>query len=323
MKRFNGRKDIPMKRFNGIFLLTIFALVLSMASQAEAKIKIVTTSTDLASIARFVGGEKVEVESIIQGYQNPHYVDVKPSYMVKLHKAQMFVKVGLDLELWAPILAEGARNSKILLGGPGYVDASVEAEILEIPEVRITRELGDIHLFGNPHYWLDPENGKTIANNILQGLRRVDLEDHLYFEERKAEFDRKVDELLPQWLEKMRPYKGTKVVTYHNSWPNFLKRFGLVAAGYVEPKPGVPPSPSHVASLIDKMKHEHVKIIIQEPFYETKISQFVADKTGAKLLILTPSVLGAEGVNDYFGLFDYLVNSLVSAFQEVGIKPQT
>lgn len=311
------------KGLKSILWLTIFALVLSLPRQSEAKIKIITTSTDLASIARFIGGDKVDVESIIRGYQNPHYVDIKPSYMIKLHRADMFVKVGLDLELWAPVIAEGARNSKILFGNPGYVDASIGAEILEIPQVKITRELGDIHIFGNPHYWLDPENGKIIADNILQGLKRVDPENHAYYEVNKAEFDKKVDEMLPRWLEKMRPYAGTKVVTYHNSWPNFMKTFGLVVAGYVEPKPGVPPSPAHVSWLIDKIIQENVKIIIQEPFYETKISQFVADKTGAKLLILTPSVLGVEGVNDYFGLFDYLVNSLVSAFQEVGIKPQT
>ena len=316
------------KRFNGILWLTILGLALTLPwvavpLPAEAKVKIVTTSTDLASISRLIGGDKVEVESIIQGYQNPHYVDIKPSYMIKLHKADMFVKVGLDLELWSPVIAEGARNSKILVGGPGYVDASVGAEIMEIPQVKITRELGDIHIFGNPHYWLDPENGKVIADNILQGLKRIAPEEYAYFEERKAEFDKRIDELLPGWLERMRPYKGTKVVTYHNSWPNFLNKFGLVAAGYVEPKPGVPPSPAHVTSLIDKIRHEGVKVVIQEPFYETKISQFVADKSGARLLILTPSVLGAEGVNDYFGLFDFLINSLISAFQEAGIKPQT
>ncbi len=310
------------EKFKGIFFLAILSLLLLLPSQTEAKIRIITTSTDLASIASLIGGDKVEVESIIQGYQNPHYVDIKPSYMIKLHKADMFVKIGLDLELWAPIIAEGARNSKILAGGPGYVDASVDAEILEIPQTKITRELGDIHIYGNPHYWLDPENGKIIAHNILQALERLAPEDSTYFEQRKAEFDLKINALLPQWLEKMKPYRDTKVVTYHNSWPNFLKKFGLVAAGYVEPKPGIPPSPSHLASLIDKMKSEGVKVVIQEPFYETKISKFVADKTGAKLLVLTPSVLGAEGINDYFSLFDFLINSLISAFQEMGIKPQ-
>lgn len=307
----------------GFFCVTVFFWLATLQRDAQAKVKVVTTSTDLASISQLVGGEKIEAESIIRGYQNPHYVDIKPSYMIKLHKADMFVKVGLDLELWAPVLAEGARNSKILFGGPGYVDASLNTEILEIPQVRITRALGDIHIFGNPHYWLDPLNGKVIAENILAGLKRIDPADTAYFEKNKEDFDKKIDEYLPGWLERMRPYAGTKVVTYHNSWPNFIRRFGLVVVDYVEPKPGVPPSPSHVSSLIEKMRSEGVKILIQEPFYETKVSSFVAEKTGAKLVILSPSVLGEEGAVDYFSLFDRALDKLLSAFQEAGIKPQS
>lgn len=305
--------------------LTIVVLWCVTAPQKEAvaKIKVVTTSTDLASIAGFVGGDRVEVESIIRGYQNPHYVDIKPSYMVKLHRADMFVKVGLDLELWAPVLAEGARNPKILPAGAGYVDASIGAEILEVPQVRVTRELGDIHIYGNPHYWLDPLNGKVIAANILAGLKRVSPKDADYFEKNKEEFDRKIDERLPKWLEKMRPYNGTKVITYHNSWPNFVKRFGLVVVDYVEPKPGVPPSPAHITALVEKMIREDVKILIQEPFYETKVTNFVAKKTGARLVILSPSVLGEEGAKDYFSLFDYALDKLINAFQEAGIEPRS
>ncbi|HHT9118890.1 MAG TPA: metal ABC transporter substrate-binding protein [Candidatus Hypogeohydataceae bacterium YC38] len=307
----------------GFFCVTVFFWLVTLQKDAQAKVKVVTTSTDLASISQLVGGEKIEAESIIRGYQNPHYVDIKPSYMIKLHKADMFVKVGLDLELWAPVLAEGARNSRILFGAPGYVDASLNTEILEIPQVRVTRALGDIHIFGNPHYWLDPLNGKVIAENILAGLKRVDPQDAAYFEKNKEDFDKKIDEYLPGWLERMRPYAGTKVVTYHNSWPNFIRRFGLVVVDYVEPKPGVPPSPSHVSSLIEKMRSEGVKILIQEPFYETKVSSFVAEKTDAKLVILSPSVLGEEGAVDYFSLFDRALDKLLSAFLEVGIKPQS
>ncbi|MFQ5863530.1 MAG: metal ABC transporter substrate-binding protein [Candidatus Brocadiales bacterium] len=305
--------------------LLIAVLLFTVVPQKEvaAKIKIVATSTDLASIAQFIGGDRVEVESIIRGYQNPHYVDIKPSYMIKLHKADMFVKVGLDLELWAPVLAEGARNAKILPHGPGYVDASIGAEILEIPQIKITRELGDIHIYGNPHYWTDPLNGKIIANNILAGLKRVSPEDSKYFEDNKKEFAKKIDEMLPKWLDRMEPYTGTKVVTYHQTWPNFIKRFGLVVVDYVEPKPGVPPSPSHIATLIEKMISEDVRILIQEPYYETKVTKFVAKKTGAKLVILSPSVLGEEGANDYFGLFDYALDKLINAFNEVGIEPRS
>lgn len=304
-------------------LIVAFLSIAAPQKGAAAEIKIVTTSTDLASIAKFVGGDKVEVDHIIQGYQNPHYVDVRPSYMLKLHKADMFVKVGLDLELWAPVLAEGARNKDIIKGGPGYVDASVGAEILEIPQVRVTRELGDIHIYGNPHYWMDPLNGKVVADNILAGLKRIDPQDSEYFEKNKAAFDKKIDEMLPKWEEMMRPYRGTKIVTYHQTWPNFAKRFGLVVIDYVEPKPGVPPSPSHISSLIETMKAEDVKIILQEPFYETKVSEFVAEKTGAVLVIASPSVMGEEGASDYFSLFDHLLGKLINAFREAGIQPKT
>ncbi len=291
--------------------------------EASAKIKVVTTSTDLASIARYIGGDRVEVDSIVQGYQNPHYVDVKPSYMMKLHKADVFVKVGLDLELWAPVLAEGARNAKILPGGSGYVDASAGVEVLDIPQAKVTRGMGDIHIYGNPHYWLDPTNGKVIASNILAALKRVSPGDADYFEKNKEEFDGKIDEHMSGWLEKMRPYRGTEVVTYHNSWPNFMNRFGLVAVDYIEPKPGVPPSPAHIARLVGKMKADDVKIIIQEPFYETKVTEFVADKTGAELVILSPSVLGEEGADDYFSLFDSALDRLVDAFNRAGIEPKS
>ncbi|MEE9201247.1 MAG: metal ABC transporter substrate-binding protein [Candidatus Brocadiales bacterium] len=305
------------------WLMTVLLFTALPQKDAAAKIAIITTSTDLASIAAFIGGDRVKVDHIIQGYQNPHYVDVRPSYMIKLHKADMFVKVGLDLELWAPVLAQGARNSKIIKGGPGYVDASVGAEILGIPQVRVTRELGDIHIYGNPHYWIDPLNGKAIAANILAGLKRVSPENSRYFEKNKEEFDRKIDQMLPEWQERMRPYRGTRIVTYHNTWSNFTKRFGLVVAGYVEPKPGIPPSPSHIASLIETMKADGVKIIVQEPYYEPKISRFVANKAGAVLVTISPSIMGEEGVDDYFSLFDYAIDKLTKAFHEAGIEPKS
>ncbi|MCP4363957.1 MAG: zinc ABC transporter substrate-binding protein [Planctomycetes bacterium] len=304
-------------------LLAAIVFLALPQKEASAEIKVVTTSTDLASIARYIGGDRVEVDSIVQGYQNPHYVDVKPSYMMKLHKADVFVKVGLDLELWAPVLAEGARNAKILPGGSGYVDASVGVEVLDIPQAKVTRGMGDIHIYGNPHYWLDPANGKVIASNILAALERVSPENADYFEKNKEEFDRKIDEHMSGWLEKMRPYRGTEVVTYHNSWPNFMNRFGLVVVDYIEPKPGVPPSPAHIARLVGKMKADDVKIIIQEPFYETKVTEFVADKTGAELVILSPSVLGEEGADDYFSLFDSALDRLVDAFNRAGIEPKS
>ena len=194
------------------------------------KIKVVTTSTDLRSITEFIGGDRVKVENITKGYQNPHIVDPKPSYMLKLNKADLFVKVGLDLEIWAQLLEDGARNPRIRFGSPGYVDASIGVKLLEIPQTRIDRSLGDIHVFGNPHYWLDPLNGKIIAHNILKGLKRISPENINYFVENKRLFDKELDTHLVKWLEKMKPYYGTNVITYHKTWPNLAKRFGTHGA---------------------------------------------------------------------------------------------
>jgi len=288
----------------------------------EKKIKVVTTSTDLRSITEFIGGDRVKVESITKGYQNPHIVDPKPSYMLKLNEADLFVKVGLDLELWAQLLEDGARNPRIRFGSPGHVDASTGVELLDIPTSKIDRSLGDIHIFGNPHYWLDPLNGKIIAQNIFDGLIRISPENTDYFEKNKRLFDKEIDTHLVRWLKKMNPYSGTKVIAYHKTWPNLTKRFKIKIVDYVEPKPGISPSPAHIANLIKRMKTEGIKIIIREPFYENKIPAFVASKTGASVLTLPTSVEGISGIKDYFVLFDFITDKLINTFTEQGIIPK-
>jgi ABC-type Zn uptake system ZnuABC Zn-binding protein ZnuA len=234
----------------------------------------------------------------------------------------VFVKVGLDLEVWAQLLTDGARNAKIRPGAVGYVDASTGAEILELPTGKLDRSMGDIHAFGNPHYWLDPQNGKVVAHNIAEALKRVAPGDADVFDQNEKRFSAQLDEKLARWLQLMAPYQGTKVVTYHNSWPNFMHRFGLNVVDYLEPKPGVPPSPAHLASLIGKMNSEGVKVVIQEPYFDQKVGKFVAEKTGAKLLVLSPSVGGEEGINTYPDLFDRNLQKLLAAFKETGVEPK-
>jgi len=301
-------------------LATAALLALAPAARAERKLYVVTTLTDLAAIAEAVGGDKVRVESIGKGTEDPHNVATRPSHVVKLNKADLFVRVGMELELWSQPLSDAARNAKILLGGPGYVDVSVGAEILEIPTTKYDRSMGDLHPYGNPHFWLDPLNGKVIAVNIAAGLKRIAPADADYFDQNLKRFCAQVDEKLPGWLKLMAPYKDVKVVTYHRSWPNFAHRFGLNIVNYVEPKPGVPPSPTHIVSLIAHMKAEDVKVIIQEPYFDLKVGKFVAEKTGAKLLVLSPSVGGEEGIRTYFDLFDRDLEKLVSAFKETGVR---
>ncbi len=303
-----------------VYFSTVLSFIILNLNYAYAKkITVVTTSTDLKSITEYIGGDKVKVENITKGYQDPHIVDPKPSYMLKLNKADLFVKVGLDLELWAQLLEDGARNPHIRYGSPGYVDASIGVELLGIPQRKIDRSLGDIHVFGNPHYWLDPLNSKIITKNILDGLKRISPENTSYFEDNKRLFDKEIEKHLIKWLEKMKPYTGTKVIAYHKTWPNFAKRFGIEIVDYVEPKPGISPSPAHIANLIKKMKAENIKLIIKEPFYESKIPRFIASKTGASVLILPVSVEGVNGVKDYFALFDYIIDNLISAFEVQGI----
>ncbi len=299
----------------GVFAL---ACVTGEPAFGAGKLYVVTTTPDLAAIARELGGERVEVESLALGTQDPHFVDPKPSFIVKLNRADLYVKRGLDMEVgWAPVLEKGARNPNILYGAPGYVDASSGVAPLEVPAGAVSRALGDVHPYGNPHYQLDPANAKIIARNIFDGLGRVDAADKPYYEQRLADFTRRVDEKLEGWLQALAPYRGTKVVTYHKSWDYFARRFGLDIIGTMEPKPGVAPSPAHLARLITLMQAEHCRLIIKEPFYPENLTHVVADKTGATVLVLPGSVGGVPGTEDYFTFIDYNVRQVAAALSAV------
>jgi ABC-type Zn uptake system ZnuABC Zn-binding protein ZnuA len=293
--------------------LLIVAATGSFASSA-AKLYVVTTTPDLAAIAREVGGDKVEAESLALGTQDPHFVDAKPSFILKLNRADLYVKRGLDLEVgWAPVLEKGARNPEILYGGSRYVDASSGIAPLEIPSGVVSRSLGDVHPFGNPHYQRDPAAAKTIAKNIFEGLARVDRDNRAYYEQRLADFDRRIDERLAGWIKELAPYRGAKIVTYHKSWEYFTSRFGLDVIGEMESKPGVAPSPAHLAELINLMTAEHAKLVIREPFYPDNLTRIVAEKTGAAVLTLPESPGGVPGTNDYFSFIDYIVKQVAGA----------
>jgi zinc/manganese transport system substrate-binding protein len=299
------------------------ALLFAFAGRAHAAgpLNVITTTEDLASIAREVGGDKIKVESLARGYQDPHFVEAKPSFVLKLNKADLLIVVGRELEIgWLPPLITQSRNSKIQPGGPAHLDASLNCRILEIPTGQITRAMGDVHPAGNPHYWLDPENGKRIAQAIEGKLTALSSENAAYFSQREEDFERRVNEGLKRWLAMMAPYKGLKVVTYHRSWPNFAERFGLDVIGYVEPRPGIPPSPSHTLALIKEMKRLNVKIIMVEPYFDLKTPNSIARETGARVLVLPPSVGGEKEITDYLKLFDYDIKLLVDAIRQTGAK---
>jgi zinc/manganese transport system substrate-binding protein len=302
-----------MKKIMICLIATLFMEGLAWA----APLRVVTTTEDLAAIAREVGGPLVEVESLTRGFQDPHFLEARPSLMLKASRADLFIQVGLDLEAgWASALLVGARNPAIQPGSPGYLDASRQIQALEVPTAPVDRSQGDVHPFGNPHYWLDPENGKIIAQTIAQHLVALLPNQSQIVYQREKAFIQKLDEDIARWKDRVEPYRGAKVVTYHNSWTYFARRFGLEVVGYVEPKPGIPPSPAHINQLIALMKRDKVKLILMEPYFSRSIPDLLSRETGAKVLALPPSVDGAEGVKTYFDLFDYLMHQLATVFSE-------
>jgi len=295
----------------------VFALLDPFMGSADSKIRIMTATTDLASLAQEIGGDKVDVEAVARGYQDPHFVDPKPSFLLKLSKAELLIVVGLELEIgWLPPLITQSSNPRIQVGAPGYFDASRFARIMELPTGQVTRAEGDVHPLGNPHYWLDPDNGLRIAKGIQNKISEMRPNDAAYFAERYDAFAQRLKLSDQQWQAHMKPYAGRKVVTYHRSWPNFAEHFGLNVVGYVEPRPGIPPSPQHTVELIGQMKRDAVKVIMVEPYFDLKTPNSIARDTGAVVVVLMPSVGGEKEITDYFKLFDYDIAKLKKALDE-------
>lgn len=276
------------------------------------KLQVVTTTTDLAAIAAQVAGDLAEVTAIAAGDQDPHFVDAKPSYLVKLQRADLFVQVGLELEIgWAPNLLTNSRNARIQPGGAGFVDASTGIARLQVPGAA-DRTMGDIHAFGNPHYWLDPANGHVIAANIAAGLKRVDAAHAADYEARLAAFGARLDEALARWRLQAAPLVGLPVVAYHNAYPYLEQRFGFRVTAFIEPKPGIPPSGRYIAELVEAMKRDGVKVILTAPFYDQKTARLVAQQAGATIVTLAPSVGGVADTDDYISLFDTNLKRLLA-----------
>jgi zinc/manganese transport system substrate-binding protein len=297
------------------------AVLAAGALPAAAAVNVMASTEDLADLTRQVGGDKVKVESLARGYQDPHFVEAKPSFILKLAKADLLVLVGRELEIgWLPPLIQQSRNAKIQPGAEGYLDASLTVKILELPTGQITRAMGDVHPLGNPHYWLDPDNGRRIAKAVADKLARMSPADASYFATRYADFDKRVVEAEKRWDAMLAPYKSLKIVTYHRSWPNFADRFGLDVMGYVEPRPGIPPSPGHTLELIAEMKRQGVKILLVEPYFDLKTPQSIARETGARVVVMSPSVGGEKEIADYLKLFDHDIDLLVRAIKEGGGK---
>jgi zinc/manganese transport system substrate-binding protein len=307
-----------MKRMLVWLIIALVALMLAIVPGAARKLRVVATTNDLKWAVEQIGGKNVEVVALMHPLQNPHTVQPRPSFIVQLNRADLLVRIGLDYEeTWLPPLVEESRNPKIRRGGVGDVDASIGIPLLEIPQGRVTREQGEVHIFGNPHYWLDPENMKIIARNIANGLRRIDPANADEYERNLKRLERLMDDLLDETLKLAAPLRGEKFVAYHTTWSYLANRYGFRIIGYLEPKPGIPPSASHLADLIVRMRQEKVKVIIKEPFYENRIPNMVAQRTGAKVVEICPTVGGEPDTETYPKLLRHILTKLVNAVQSV------
>lgn len=297
-----------------IAALAAASLLALAPEQARAQLKVVTSTTDLADIARSVGGAEVRVSHISEGYQDPHYVEAKPSFVLQLRNADVFAIVGLDLEVgWASLLIDGSRNQRIRPGGPGYVDVSTAMRVIDRPQGNVDRSMGDVHALGNPHYWLDPENGRRIARLFEAKFTQLDPANAALYDRNEREFEERLSVAEKAWQSDLAAIKDKPVVAWHTSWHYFANYSRMNIVAYMEPKPGVPPSPSHLYQVIQTVKHTGAKAIVMEPFYDRKVADLVAKQTGIKVLVLPPSVGGVKGIDDYIQLMKYNFAQLASA----------
>ncbi len=290
-------------------LLTLAVLMFTLTAAVTAQINVVASTSDLADFANVIGGEQAHVEYIVRGSQNPHYIDVKPSYMLMLKRAQLFLEIGLELELWGSRIIDGSRNENLII-----VDCSQGIERLEVPTGKVDRSQGDVHPLGNPHYWLDPDNIGTILQTIVDAYSSLDPDHAELFRTRRAAYLAALEKKTAEWKNLLGPYAGRKLVTYHSSFPYFAKYFNLTIAAQIEPKPGVPPTPSHTAELIAMMRSAKIGVIALEQFYPSSVAEQIAESTGASVVRVSTSVGGLEGIETYLELMDHNVRALAEAF---------
>jgi ABC-type Zn uptake system ZnuABC Zn-binding protein ZnuA len=305
-----------MRRFGSILpVIVILVSVLAPAGRAADKIRVVATIPDLKALVEAVGGDLVEVDTLARGMQNAHEIEVRPSLMLKLRKADVLIENGLELDRWVEVAIQGANNPKVVPGAPGVIDASRDIPVLDVPTIRVDRSVGDVHPLGNPHYTLDPGLAPIISQNIVDGLARVAPEHRATFERNRQVFLGRLDEAMARWTKTMAPFKGAKVIVYHPQWIYFLTRFGLNQVGTLEDRPGIPASPGHLVRVIRQMKDERIKVLIVEPWNDQKLAARVAEEAGAKMLVLAAMVGGVKGADSYIGAIDYNVNALAQALR--------
>jgi len=303
-------------------LLIALCLLATTPLAAQAKLKIVTTATDYADIAQQIGGDKVEVRSVMKGPENVHNVMAKPTEMVSLNQADLFVHGGLDSEPWRDNLLKGARNPRVMPGKPGYVDMSNGIDLKDVPTGKIDRSMGDVHAYGNPHFQLNPQNAQRMAVTLVKAMMQADPANADFYKENAKKFVIEIGDLSRDIKSKFQPYAGLKVVTFHAAWDYFADAVPIEIVGSIEPKPLITPSPAQVRQTIEMMKQRKVKVIIVETYSDDKLARHIAEEVGAKCLRLPDHVLGVSEASSYQNLFRYNVDKLIEAAKAAGVQPR-
>ena len=304
-----------MKPISLTKLATVAGLCLTTAMTAQAKINVVATLPDFAAVARVVGGDYVDVTSLAKPTEDPHFVDARPSFVVKLREADVLIDGGAELEIgWLPPLLQNARNPKIELGQPGRVQASQGIRLMEVP-AQLSRAAGDVHAAGNPHFMVDPIIAKAVAAHIASAFATVDPAHAADYQTNEKQFESTINSKLQEWGAKLLPYRGQSIVAYHDSWIYFAHRFGFKIDIFLEPKPGIPPSPSHLAEVIAEMKAQKIKAILVEPYQNRKIAEKVAQETGGKVVDFAQFPGALPDTDTYVKMIDALVNRLAAALK--------
>lgn len=295
-------------------VLVVAVGLLAGSAEAADKIRVVASTTDLKALTEAVGGDLIDVDTLARGDQNPHDLEVRPSLMVKLRRADVLVINGLELDNWADVAVHGSNNPQIIRGGAGLIDASRGIQVLDVPTTRVDRSMGDVHALGNPHYTTDPGQASVVTANIVEGLSRVAPQHRAAFAQRREAFLGQLDQAMARWTKTMEPFRGAKVVDYHAQWSYLLARFGLVKVGTVEERPGIPAAPAHLARLIRQMKEDKVKVVVHEPWSDKPLASRVADEAGARAVLL--AMVGAvKGTESYISTVDRNVNALAQALR--------
>jgi ABC-type Zn uptake system ZnuABC Zn-binding protein ZnuA len=284
-------------------------------AEAAGKIRVVATTTDLKALTEAVGGKLVEVDALARGNQNPHDLEVRPSLMVKVRQADLLIMNGLELDQWAEVVVQGANNANVIPGAPGRVDASAGIPVLEVPRTRVDRSMGDVHPVGNPHYTIDPGMAPAVTANILSGLARVAPGQRAEFERNREEFLARLDQAMGRWSSDLAPFKGAKVIVDHSMWAYFLTRFGLVQAGSIEERPGIPPTPTHLTRLIASMREDKIRVVLSVPWGDQRLADRVAQEAGAKAIVVAPAVGAVKGTSGYLETIDYNVKAIAQALK--------